>query len=145
MDAVIHKLQADLTSRPLLSMLIIATTLAASMLLTLALATLINIGAPYDRSFEELNAAHLWLHLNRDRVSLRDINRIESLPGVAESTGLQYSILSRVRLRNTRAWTSLRATPVDTPAINRLLVQEGRYLARDEREVLASTDLNYYY
>ena len=142
MDAVLQKIRADITSRPLVSILIITTIIAASTLLTLALATLMNVSAPYDKSFRELNAAHLWLYFNRDRVRSRDIERIEALPGVVESTGLQYSVTSRVRIHDTRVWTSLRVMPVETPAVNRLLVQDGRYLASHQTEILASKDLN---
>ncbi len=142
MDAVLQKIKADITSRPLVSMLITITIIAASALLTLALATLMNISAPYDKSFQELNGAHLWLYFNRDKIRSRDIERIEALPGVVESTGLQYSVTSRVRIHDTRVWTSLRVMPVEMPAVNRLLVQDGRYLVPHQTEILASNDLN---
>ena len=122
MDVILQKIKADIASRPLLSLLLVVTIIVASALLTLALTTLMNISAPYDKSFEELNGAHLWLYFNRNRVRLRDITRIESLPGVVESTGLQYSIESRVRIRDLRVWTSIRSTPVEQPQVNRLLV-----------------------
>ncbi|HDQ71991.1 MAG TPA: ABC transporter permease [Chloroflexi bacterium] len=142
MDAVWIKLKADVLSRPLISFLILVTIAAASALFTLALATLINLGAPYDRSFRDLNGAHLWLYFDRDRVRDRDVERIERLPGVVESTGLQYSVVSRVRVGDTRLWTSLRAMPLEMGPVNRLLVQEGRYLAPGQTELLASSNLN---
>ncbi|MEW5958702.1 MAG: FtsX-like permease family protein [Chloroflexota bacterium] len=142
MDVILQKIKADITSRPLISLLVVVTIIVASALLTLALATLMNISAPYDKSFEELNAAHLWLYFNRDRIRERDITRIEALPGVVESTGLQYSIESRVRLRELRVWTSIRSTPEEPPQVNQLLVQQGRYLATHQPEILASRDLN---
>lgn len=142
MDPILQKIKADITSRLLISTLIVITIVAASTLLTLALATLMNLDAPYDRSFEELNGAHLWLYFDRDRTRLRDVNRIETLPGVLESTGLQYSVLSRAKIHDTRVWTSLRVTPVEMPAVNRLLVQDGRYLTTRQAEILASKDLN---
>jgi putative ABC transport system permease protein len=142
MDAILQKIKADITSRPLVSGLIIVTIMAASTLLTLALVTLMNISAPYDQSFEELNGAHLWLHFDRDRIRMRDIRRIESLPGVVASTGLRYSVRSRVRLGDKRVWTSLRAMPETMPPVNRLLIRQGRYLMPDQAEILASKDLN---
>jgi len=142
MNAVLQKIKADITGRPLISALIVTTIALASALLTLALATLMNMQAPYDRSFEQLNGAHLWLYFDRDKTRMRDIKFIENLPAVVESTGLRYSITSRVRLRGTRVWTSLRAIPLDTPAVNRLWIQEGRPLADRKTEVLASRDLN---
>jgi len=142
MGAVWEKVKADIVGRPLISILIVITIVTASTLFTLALATLMNIHAPYDRSFEELNAAHLWLYFDRDRIRLRDVKRIEALPGVVESTGLRYSVTSRVRIHDTRVWTSLRLMPMEMPTVNRLLVQDGRYLAPHQIEILASKDLN---
>jgi putative ABC transport system permease protein len=142
MDVILQKIKADIASRPLISLLVVVTIIVASALLTLALTTLMNISAPYDKSFEEHNAAHLWLYFNRDRVRLRDITRIESLPGVVESTGLQYSIESRVGIRDLRVWTSIRLMPEEQPEVNQLLIQQGRYPAPYQTEILASRDLN---
>lgn len=142
MDAILQKIKADIISRPLISTLLIVTIMVASTLLTLALVTLMNISAPYDQSFQELNGAHLWLHFDRDRIRMRDIRRIESLPGVVESTGLMYSVRSRVRLGDKRVWVSLRAMPETMPALNQLLVRQGRYFMPGQKEILASKDLN---
>jgi putative ABC transport system permease protein len=141
MEAVLQKIKADILSRPKISLLIMATVISSSMLLTLALATLMNTNAPYDRTFEELHAAHLWIYLDRRRVRSRDIERIEALPDVVKSTGLRYNVLSRVRIDDTRMWVSLRAVPLEQPSMNRLLVQEGRYLAPHQEELLAGKDL----
>ncbi len=143
MDAIWQKIKADITSRVLISALIVITVAAASLLLTLALATLINLNAPYDRSFEELNSAHLWLYFDRDLVRTRDIERIEALPGVAASTGVQYSVTSRVQIHDTRVWTSLRViSEQDEAQVNRLLVEQGRALRPGQWEVLAGKDLD---
>jgi putative ABC transport system permease protein len=141
-NAIWQKIKADIVSRPLISLLILVTVTASSILLTLALTTLMNIEAPYDQTLSELNGAHVWLYFNRDIISLRDIARIEALPGVAQSTGLRYSVLNRVRLGDARAWVSLQAIPLESPAVNRLLVQEGRYLSHNRSELLASKDLD---
>lgn len=145
MNAIAQKIKADITGRLLISTLIVVTIAVASGLLTLALSTLMNISAPYERSFEELNGAHVWLHFNRDRVSDSDIERIKSLPGVVANTDLQYSVRNRVRLHDTRVWTSLRVMPIETPTVNQLLIQEGHYLAPRQFEILASKDLNELY
>lgn len=141
MEAVLQKIKADIFSRPKISLLIILTVLSSSMLLTLAMVTLINTNAPYDKTFEELNAAHVWIYLNRDKLSKRDVERIEALPNIVESTGLRYNVLSRVRIGDTRIWVSLRAVPLEQPSVNRLLIQEGRYLTPYQEELLASKDL----
>jgi putative ABC transport system permease protein len=141
MGAIWTKIKADITSRTLTSTLIVITVVAASMLLTLALATLMNISAPYDASFQELHGAHLWLYFDREQVRSRDVERVEALDAVIESTGLQHSVNSRVRIGDTRVWVSLRIVPLEQPDVNRLLVQEGRYLVPDQFEVLAAKDL----
>ena len=66
MTVILSKIWADLNSRRLISLLIVVTVSAAAMLLTMALATLMNITGPYDKSFAELNGAHLWLYFNRE-------------------------------------------------------------------------------
>ncbi len=143
MSAVLQKIKADLVSRPLISGLILVTITACAMLLTLALATLMNLSAPYDQAFEALNAAHLWLYFDREKVSERDLARIRALPAVAETTELRYSVVSRVRVHDTKVWTSLRVLPTETqPDVNRVLVREGRYLLPREEELLASVDLD---
>jgi len=141
MGPILQKIKADIISRPVISALVLITVITSSALLTLALATLMNISGPYDQTFEELDAAHLWLYLDRGRVSRRDVTRIESLPGVAASTSLRYDVVSRAQIGDTRVWVSLRAMPTQTPAVNRLLVQEGRYLAQSEGELLANLSL----
>jgi putative ABC transport system permease protein len=141
MLAVWQKIKADVVGRPFISLLTLVTIVSATTLLTLALATLLNLSAPYDRSFAELNGAHLWLYFDRDRIRRRDVEQIEALPEVTESTGIQHSITSRVQIDDTRVWVSIRSTPVQQPQVNRLLVQEGRYLLPHQTEVLASRDL----
>jgi putative ABC transport system permease protein len=142
MDAILQKIKADIISRPRISALILLTIVLTSTLLTLALATLMNMNAPYDKAVAELNAAHVWLHFDRERVGQRDIARIKTLPGVVESTGLRHSVTSRVQIRDIRVGVSIRAIPLDPPQVNRLLVQEGRHLAPDRTEMLASKDLD---
>ena len=142
-NPVLQKIKADITSRPVVSALIVVTITAAAALLTLALATLMNLEAPYDKAFQELNSAHLWLQFDRSGMRFRDIKRIESIPGVVGSTGLRYNVVSRVRVRDSRVWVSLRAVPLDMGTVNRLLVQEGRYLTPHQAELVASRDLDY--
>jgi putative ABC transport system permease protein len=141
MHAVWQKIKADIVSRPFVSLLITLTIVSAATLLTLALATLLNLSEPYRRSFETLNAAHLWLYFDRGRMRARDVERIEALPGIVESTGLRYSKTSRVRIGDTRVWVSVRMLPPQ-PRVNQLLIQAGRDLLPHEEEVLASRDLD---
>lgn len=146
MEATLSKMKADLTSRPLIALLIILTIIAASALLTLALATLLHLNAPYDKTFADLNGAHLWLYFKRERIRARDIERIESLPEVTASTGVQYSVQSRVRIGDTRVLSSLRVLPVETqPVVNQLLIQQGRYLSDRQAEIVANEDFGYFY
>ncbi|MBN2004785.1 MAG: FtsX-like permease family protein [Anaerolineae bacterium] len=141
MRAVWLKVKADVLARPVVSLMTLLTVISATTLLTLALATLLNLSAPYDRSFAALNGAHLWLYFDRSKMRARDVEKIAALPGVETITGLQYSVTARVRMRDSRAWLSIRCTETPPPAVNRLLVQEGRYLEARAEEVLATRDL----
>lgn len=142
MKAIVKKAKADIVSRPMVSVLIIATVAACSTLLTLALATLMNLSAPYDRAFEDLNGAHVWLYFDRALVGRRDLEHVESLPGIVESTGLRQYVNTRAELDDNWVPISLRALPTNTPAVNRLLVRQGRHLEPHQTELLASTDLD---
>jgi putative ABC transport system permease protein len=136
MSAVWQKIVADLLRRRAISLLIISTITTAAALLTLALSTLMNLGGPYDKLFEELNSAHLWLHFTPGRISSTDIKRIEALPGVAASTGRQYSYKAQVRSGGERLGLSLRVLSADQPAVHRLMLVEGRFPAAGAEEVL---------
>jgi len=136
MGAVWQKIVADLFRRRAVSVLITITILIASALLTLALSTLMNLGGPYDKLFAELNSAHLWLHFKPGRVGLIDIQRIEALPGVAASTGRRYSYVTQIRYQDERLAVSLRAEPLEQPAVHRLLLTDGNYLVPDTDGVL---------
>ena len=142
MEAVIQKIKADILRRPVMSLLIVVTVFAASTLLTLAVATLMNLSAPYDRSFTSLNAAHLWLHLDRSAISRRDVDRIAAMPGVTASTGLRYGVVTRVQLRDQYVWVGLRAIPEEPAEVNRLFVKTGTRIRPDRQELLASKDLD---
>jgi putative ABC transport system permease protein len=141
MSAVWQKIWADLWHRRAVSLLITGTIIAAAALFTLALTTLFNLEAPYDKSHEELNGAHLWLNFKPGRVRAMDIRQIELLPEVVGSTGRQYSYTSPVRFQDTRAVVSLRVAPLEQPQINRLRILAGRALQPEADEVLISRDL----
>lgn len=142
MSAILKKARADILSRPMISLLIIVTVATSSTLLTLALATLMNLSEPYDRAFRDLNGAHVWLYFDRTLTERRDVELIESLPDVIQSTGLRHYVTTRANLRDNRVPISLRALPAEMPAVNQLLVREGRYLSPHQTELLASTDLD---
>lgn len=141
MQAVWEKIKADLTSRGLITFLIVLTVATAAALLTLVSGTLLNLYAPYDRSFEELNGAHVWLYFDRDLTPRGDVEKLERLPGVIESTHLQVSYVTRITVRETRTVVSLRVIPPTPPTVNRLQVQDGHYLA-GPGEMLAGKDLH---
>jgi putative ABC transport system permease protein len=136
MEAIWQKIVADLLRRRAISLLIIATITTAAALLTLALSTLMNLGGPYDKLFTELNSAHLWLHFIPGRVSSVDVKRIESLPGVAASSGRQYSYNALVRSEGERLGLSLRVLNGEQPDVHRLMLVEGRFPVPDTDEVL---------
>lgn len=141
MSAVWQKIWADLWRRRAVSLLIVITITAAAALFTLALTTLFNMEAPYDKSHAELNGAHLWLNFKPGRVRAMDIRQIEALPEVTASTGRQYSYASQVYFQDTRALVSLRVIPLEPPQVNRLRLLAGRALQPEADEVLISRDL----
>lgn len=145
MGAVLKKIKADLTSRPLISGLILVTIVVASALLTLAIAILLNIGSTYDTSFEALNAAHLWLYFDHNMRQRRVAEQVEALPNVTASTGLRYGVENQVSIGDHKVWTSIRMLPEPAPTVNRLLVREGRYPRKYKREILVSKDLREMY
>ena len=119
MNAIWQKIKADVFHRRLVSILIICAIAISATLLTLALSTLMNLGGPYDHVFAEMNGAHLWLFFKPGLVNITDVHRIEALPNVAESTGLQYSYVTEARIHDARVWVTLRPIPPEQPAINR--------------------------
>lgn len=129
MSAVLIKIKADLTSRPMVSALVLLTITASATLLTLAVATLMHMSTPYDQSFRDLNAAHVWLFFDRALTSRRDIARIEGLAGVTGSTGLRPYVVTRLHIGENRPWVSLRGLPEAPGDVNRLLVTAGQDLA----------------
>jgi putative ABC transport system permease protein len=137
MPAILRKITADLFNRRLVSFLVTLTIFASAALLTLTVMTLTNMSSSYERIFNELNGAHLWLYFNRDQVGRPDVTRIEQLPGVVASTGLQVSQVSRVELAAERVFVSVRQIAAQPPQVNRLLITAGRYLSPgDEHGVL---------
>ena len=142
MSAVWQKIVADLFRRRAISILITITIAVAAALLTLALSTLMNLSGPYDKLFEELNSAHLWLHFMPGRVSSTDINRIESLPGVIDSTGRQYSYNTQIRIDGERLGVSLRVFNGEQAEVHRLMRVEGRYPNANADEVLVEKFLS---
>ena len=142
MSAILRKIKADLLNRRLSAFLVTLTIFASSALLTLTATTLSNMSGVYDRSFAELNGAHLWLYFNRDQVSHSDVARVEGLPDVVASTGLQVSQVSRAELGSDKMTISLRQVGAEQPQVNALRITAGRYLSPDdERGVLVDKHL----
>ncbi|MEW6401037.1 MAG: FtsX-like permease family protein [Chloroflexota bacterium] len=142
MNAIWEKIKADLFRHRIVSVLIVGTIGIAATLLTLAFSTLLNLGAPYDRLFAEVNGAHLWVFFESGRVNTADIREIQRLPGIADSTPRQYSYRTQVRIHDARVWVTLRVTPDELPAINRLYVLEGRHSLPDSKEIVAEKFLD---
>ena len=132
MSAILRKIKADLLNRPLATALVTLTILVSATLLTLTAITLNSMSAAFERSFEALNGAHLWLYFYRDLVSRSDVARVEGLPGVVASTGLQVSQITRVEVGPEKVTVSVRQVDVQPPSVNALLITAGRYLSPDD-------------
>ncbi len=142
MSAILRKIKADLLNHRLATFLVTLTIFASSALLTLTATTLNNMSGVYDRSFADLNGAHLWLYFNRDQVSHSDVARVEGLPGVVASTGLQVSQVSRAAIGSEKMTISLRQVGAQQPQVNALRITAGRYFSPDdERSVLVDKHL----
>jgi len=142
MQALLRKVKADLFNRRLATLLVTLTIGVSSALLTLTVTTLSNMSASFERSFEELKGAHLWLYLDRSVTSRADVNRLEELPGVVATTGLQFSQIARAEFGSDKALVSVRQVEAQPPAVNALRITAGRSLSPDdERGVLVDKRL----
>lgn len=142
MNAIWQKIKADLFRHRVVSALIIGTITIAATLLTLALSTLSNLGGPYDRLFTDVNGAHLWIFFKSERVNTTDIRKIQTFPGIVDSTPRQYSYRTQVHIHDARVWVTLRVIPDEQPDINRLYVLDGRYISPDAKEAVAEKFLD---
>jgi putative ABC transport system permease protein len=142
MNAVWEKTKADLFRHWIISVLIIGTITIAAALLTLALSTLLNLGGPYDRLFAEVNGAHLWVFFKPGLVNTAELHRIQTLPGVVDSTPRQYSYRTQARIHDASVWVTLRMVPDEQSAINRLYFLDGRNVFPDSKEVVAEKFLD---
>jgi len=132
MSAILRKIRADLFNRRLAAFLVTLTVLVSTTLLTLTAITLNSMSASFERSFDALNGAHLWLYFDRDLVSRSDVARVEELPGVVASTGLQFSQVTRAEIGPERISVSVRQVDAQQPPVNALLITAGRYLLPDD-------------
>ncbi len=132
MSAILCKIKADLFNRRLATVLVTLTISMSATLLTLTVTTLNSMSASYERVFDMLNGAHVWFYFDRDQTSRSDVVRVEGLPGVVASTGLQVSQITRAELGSEKVLVSLRQVGAQQPAVNALLISVGRYLLPDD-------------
>jgi putative ABC transport system permease protein len=132
MSAILRKIRADLFNRRLATLLVTLTILASATLLTLTATTLGSMSASFERSFDAMNGAHLWLYFDRAVTGRSDVARVEGLPGVVASTGLQVSQIARAELGSEKVLVSVRQADAQQPAVNALLITAGRYLLPDD-------------
>src|SRR5512139_983853 len=132
MFAILHKIRADLFNRRKATLLVTLTILASATLLTLTATTLGSMSASFERSFDAMNGAHLWLYFDRAVTGRSDVARVEGLPGVVASTGLQVSQITRAELGSEKVLISVRQVGAQQPAVNALLITTGRYLLPDD-------------
>ena len=142
MSAIWQKIKADLFHHRVVSLLIICTITVAAALLTLAISTLMNLGGPYDRVFEQVNGANLWLYFKPGQVNITDIRQIGSLPGVAGTTDWQYSYVTQARIHDARVLVTLRMLPLEQPSINRLYLLDGRTIFPNAKEIMAEKSID---
>ena len=129
MRAILLKIKVDLLHSRTTTLLVMFTIMAAATLLALTVIALTSMSDPYDRVFNTLNGAHLWLYFDRDRTKRSDVARIEQLAGISASSGLQTSQVARAEFHpDETAQVSVRCIPPEPPAVNALLITAGRDL-----------------
>jgi putative ABC transport system permease protein len=142
MSAILRKIRADLLNRRLATLLVTLTVSLSATLLTLTVTTLNSMSASFERTFEALNGAHMWFYFDRSQTSRADVARVEQLPGVVASTGVQVSNATRAELGSEKVVVSVHQVSAEQPQVNALLITAGRYLLPDDaRGVLIDKNL----
>jgi putative ABC transport system permease protein len=130
MRAILIKIKADLINCRTNTLLVMFTIAASAALLALTVIALSSMTDPYDRVFNQLNGAHLWLYFNRALTRKSDLTRIEQMPEVSASSGLVTSQAARIELHpGEKVLVSVRSMSVQPPLVNGLLISAGRALA----------------
>ncbi|UCC61462.1 MAG: FtsX-like permease family protein, partial [Anaerolineae bacterium] len=138
MHAIFRQVMANLRGHRLQTRLIFLTLLAAATLLTLALSTFRTAQGAYDRLFERIHGAHLWLELNPARVSAAAAEEaLAGLPGVQGSTGATTYLFARLMVGQAPQEIRLGEWPDDLVAVSRPLLMVGKAPQPDERDALA--------
>ncbi len=133
MRAILLKIKVDRLTCRTNTALVLVTITASAALLALTAIALSSMSDPYDRVFNELNGAHLWLYFDRARASKADVARVEQMAGVSASTGLQASQAARIAFHtDEKTMVSARSLPAGELAVNRLMVTGGRALTADD-------------
>jgi putative ABC transport system permease protein len=127
MSAVTRQARANLRSGRLQTGLVTVTVVAASALLTVALASLGAAGDAYERLHERLDGAHLMLDLAPDHVDPDVVlATLGDLPGVVATTELRPTAFSRLRFGSDHQYLQVRDWPGDHVPVGRTLVVDGR-------------------
>jgi len=137
MRAILLKIKVDLLNNRANTLLVMLTITASAALLALTVIALSSMSDPYDRVFNQLNGAHLWLYFDRERVSKANIGRVERMGGVRASSGLVTSQAARVEFRaDEKTMVSARSIPPDAApgkaAVNALMITSGRALTAED-------------
>jgi hypothetical protein len=100
MYTILRQVKANLRSHRLQSALILVTLFAATTLLTVALGTFRTAQGCYDRLFERVHGAHLWLELDPELVTAEVAEgTVADLPGVEATTGATSYLFARLSVR----------------------------------------------
>jgi putative ABC transport system permease protein len=138
MRAILRQVKANIRSRRLQSALIVATLMAAALLLTLALSTFRTAQVSYDRLFRRTRGAHLWLELDPERVTQEEAEEaLVDLPGVEASTGVVPYVHLGLLVGERREGIRLGEWPDEPVTVGRLLLMDGRAPKPGEMDAIA--------
>src|ERR1700693_2887873 len=87
MNAVLRKTLADLRRRKVQTAVVALIVFLSSLTGTLALTLLVETDAPFDRAFNQVQGAHLFVTFDAQKVSAAQLRATGSLPSISAAGG----------------------------------------------------------
>src|SRR5260370_42131132 len=87
MNAVLPKPVSDLPRRKVQTAVVALIVFLSSLTATLALTLLVETDAPFDRAFNQVQGAHLFVTFDAQTVSAAQLRPTGSLPGISAAGG----------------------------------------------------------
>jgi putative ABC transport system permease protein len=138
MSAVLRKTLADLRRRKVQTAVIALVVFLSSLTATLALTLLVETDAPFDRAFNQVQGAHLFVTFDASRVTESQVQATRSLAAVSAAAGPWVLTPASIAFPDGRT----RVIPVAGRdqaggAVDRLTLDAGRFVQRRGEVVLS--------